>query len=62
MFIGNWSDKQLEEYIEDMQKGIKNIKEDLEVAVFSINKALEERDRRRAKEGGADPGYAYQED
>lgn len=49
MFINSWNDKQLEDYIEDMQKGIKNMKDDLEVAVFSINKALEERDRRRQR-------------
>lgn len=62
MYISNWSDKQLEEYIQDLQKGIALMRADLEYAVLQINRALEERDRRRAREGGADPGYADQED
>jgi hypothetical protein len=60
--LKNLSDEFLNGYIQDLQKGIAQMREDLEYAVSQVNRALEERDRRRAGEGGVDLGYADQED
>lgn len=41
------SDESLDGYIQDLQRGIAPMREDLEYAVLQVNRALEERDRRR---------------
>lgn len=59
--LKNLSDEFLDGYIQDLQKGIAPMREDLEYAVRQVNRALEERDRRRAGEGGVYLIYADQE-
>lgn len=60
--LKNLSDESLNGYIQDLQKGIAPLREDLEYAVLQVNRALEERDRRRENEGGVYLIYADQED
>lgn len=52
----NLSDESLNGYIQDLQKGIAPLREDLEYAVLQVNRALEERDRRRDESSSNQPG------